>query len=264
MDAHGPAQHMLGYDRNKHSVPLTWNGNNFNYWDINLNKHSSRNEDMRYYRELYSASIDYLDRKISNFVDELQDRTDRETTIIVTADHGENLGYPEDEGLFNHVSSLSEALLHVPLYIINPPKGYSSEETDYFSHLSLGELVQELANNKSPNLFNNIIPAELIGGNLATRNNVPDEELGYWDRMQRCIYDDENKIVWDSLGNSDLYKIDFRHPCWQKKIQSNHTVPESARRLFGEEITEFKSDLDTSSKSIESSAKGRLDDLGYL
>ena len=264
MDAHGPAHHMLGYNKNKHSVPLSWNGHDFDYWDINLNKPSNKEKDIENYRELYGASIDYLDKKVSLFVDELQNKTNRETTVIITADHGENLGYSEDEGLFNHVSSLSESLLHVPLYIINPPEGYSSEEAGYFSHLDLGTLIKRLATNETPDLFNDSIPAELIGGNLATRNNVPDEELDYWDRMQRCVYDGEYRIVWDSLDNTDCYKIDFERPCWQNKIQSGHTVPESAKDLFSESITSFKDQLENGSEIIESSARERLDDLGYL
>jgi len=61
--------------------------------------------DEDYFKELYGydASIDYLDRVISSFVRDLSRRTNAETTIIISADHGDNLREPTSYGQWGHV-----------------------------------------------------------------------------------------------------------------------------------------------------------------
>jgi arylsulfatase A-like enzyme len=70
---------------------------------------ATRDRDLRRFRALYAASVDYLNRQVSAFVRDLL-ATAPETTVVVTADHGENLA-DDAERLFDHVSSLSEAVL---------------------------------------------------------------------------------------------------------------------------------------------------------
>lgn len=236
MEAHGPMYDTYGYNDNLYSVPTGWDSVDFDYWNVNLEDRTSSDEDVKRYRELYAASIDYLDQQIVSFIEQLQDETDCETTVIVPADHGENLGYPEDGGLFNHMSSLNESVLHVPLYIINPPKGYDSTEGGYFTHLDFGRLIQDLAHDETPDVFRNRIPAELIGGNLATRKNVPDDRLDYWDRMQRCVYQEEQKFFWDSLGDAIEYQLDHDRSCWQRETATDMTIPDWAEELFKRNI----------------------------
>jgi len=47
-------------------------------------------------RRLYAATVDYLDRLVADLVRALETGDDRESILIVTADHGENLGYESD------------------------------------------------------------------------------------------------------------------------------------------------------------------------
>ncbi|HEY1331314.1 MAG TPA: sulfatase-like hydrolase/transferase [Actinomycetota bacterium] len=64
-------------------------------------------------RALYRGSARYEDLILGRFVRAVRER-DRPAIVMVVADHGENLG---ERGEFNHNSSLSDHLLHVPLVV---------------------------------------------------------------------------------------------------------------------------------------------------
>jgi len=128
--------------------PTIWSSRDFERWEVILNGIDEHNQqDVENHRDLYTCAVEYLDRQVSAFIDEIQAETEHETTFIVTADHGENLGFEGDNGLFGHTNSLTEALLHVPFEIINPPNGFDKEYNEYFSHLDLGTLVAGLGHN---------------------------------------------------------------------------------------------------------------------
>ncbi|WP_122091017.1 sulfatase-like hydrolase/transferase [Halalkalicoccus subterraneus] len=265
MDAHGPVHHVLGYDRDLHSAPNTWTSFEFDDWDINTGGVQDHHEqDLQYHRELYGAAIDYLDRKVASFVERLQEETDRETTVVITADHGENLAFPADEEIFGHTSSLTEGLLHVPCYLINPPAGYESVEREYVSHLELGTLIAGLAAEETPDVFAERIPAELVGIGVGGAPNDP-EEHRYWDRMLRCVYDGETKYVWDSLGGSTEYALDPERPCWQETAAEDVEIPSWAGEFFDVEISEYKERAreSESHREVDPDVERRLEELGY-
>lgn len=212
MDAHAPLRHVRGYDRSLHDAPNTWSTADYDKWELNSDKAEGleRNrEHVEHHRGLYRAAIDYLDRTVVAFMDDVQAATDRETTFVITADHGENLGFPADDYLVGHDSSLSEGLLHVPLCVVNapearesPPAGETSEGgpgddttlvSGYVSHLQLGDLLVGLAHGELPDVTRDRIPAELVGSSIAQ----PPEDPEYWNRMLRCVYDGGEKIEWD-------------------------------------------------------------------
>jgi arylsulfatase A-like enzyme len=73
-------------------------------------------EDLRLLRRLYAAEIEYADTFLTGALEALEAQLDR-TLVIVTADHGENLG--EDHRL-GHVAALDDRLVRVPLAAAGP------------------------------------------------------------------------------------------------------------------------------------------------
>jgi arylsulfatase A-like enzyme len=276
MDAHEPHRATRGYDDLLHEVPATWTTEEFDNGDVVADPEAFT-EDLEHYRALYGTAVDYLDRKVVQFIDRVQATTERETTFVVTADHGENLGTETDEGLFGHLASLSEGVLHVPLCIVNAPGGddrdggYPETVDDYVSHLRLRDLLVGLANGETPDVTAERIPAEVVG---LTPNNadVFERDPAYWDRMIRCVYDGEAKTVWDSEGGVDVYDLDHGRPCWQSRRESGEseemtpTVPEWAHDLFDADVETYKREAraDDHQRAVDDDARGRLEDLGYL
>jgi arylsulfatase A-like enzyme len=75
-------------------------------------------EDLRYLRAMYDASIRYTDDQLRAFFAELREQGFLDNAlVIITADHGEEFG---DHGGLLHRDSLYEELLRVPLIIFGP------------------------------------------------------------------------------------------------------------------------------------------------
>lgn len=262
MEAHEPYSHFRGLDRSLHSAPLSWVHTANDYWDV-VNQPESYTEHVRLLRELYAANVDYLDRIVAELITTIQQRTDRETTVIITADHGENLVFAHENHLLGHKSSLSESLLHVPLEIINPPDGYAATASGYVSHCRLPELIGGLARDCSPDVRTERVAAELVG---MSGGPEPPGDREWWDRMQRCVYDGPRKIVWDSVGHVSVYDLDADKPCWQVTGDEANGVPAWATEFFDQEIGGYKQSARENERqqTVDAATQQRLADLGYL
>lgn len=275
MDAHGPMHTVLGYDNSLHDVPASWSSLSFEHLDevtFNIDDAVEKYDDfISNYRQLYATSVDYLDRKVSKLIAHIQATTERETTFIITADHGENLGFDAEDNLFGHTSSLSEGLLHVPLYIVNPPvRSYDDKEERYFSQLELGQLIVSVANGEPADVFRETVPAELIGRNRDEIADLVSEEVfEFHSRSQRCAIKGECKFQWDSLGGTIKYRLDNDRPGWQEKDAEDVAIPEWALSPFRGALAEYRAAIlsDESQqyrKEIDEHTQDRLKELGYL
>ncbi len=263
MDAHTPLHPCQAFESSLQHVPNSWTSSEYDVWEL-MDEPEKHDDYWRLREQVYGATIEYLDRLLADFVSDVRARSDRETTILVTADHGENHGTETDDYLANHKSSLSEGLLHVPLLVINPPDGYDEREDEYVSHLDFGDLVVGLANGKTPDVFRDRLPAELVGMSAGPE---PPSDREYWDRMIRCVYDGTEKTVWDSLGNRIVYEVDPDRPSWQKKVETGEGAPEFEADFFDEPIGSAKETArasDTDTDDIDASTESRLRELGYL
>lgn len=264
MEAHAPFSSTLLFDRDYRTVPRGWSSDQIDIWEINTGNAEDYCEDIENYRQLYSASIEYLDRLITPFLDTLSDRSSYETTVIITADHGENLVFPEDDDLIEHKGSLTEGLLHVPLLIYNPPSGFELPNDEFFSLLDLGALVQRLTGESVSFEYTDIVPAELIG--LGSANpQLSQEEGAYWDRTIRCGYRGTEKYLWDSSEESYLETVDPNRSCWRRREKVNVDIPQEIRSPFDTGIHSHKSERVVSTNTgISRGTTDRLEDLGYL
>jgi len=179
----------------------------------------------------------------------------------VTADHGDNLGTETDDGLANHKSSLSEGLLHVPLYLVNPPE--IAEQTErYFSHLALPDLIRGIRDGWIRDLSSDRAFAELAG---MSAGPDPEADYEYYDRAIRCAYDDNEKFVWDSLKTCTRYFLPGKANV-QQRSESLDSPPSWATGRFSSDISTFKTDVlkTETDVSIDPSTAARLRELGYL
>jgi hypothetical protein len=261
MDVHEPLESTFAFDSSTYDVPNSWSSNQVGKWKINNADSVEQYADYREnYRELYAAAVEYLDHRVSEFVSDVQEQTERETTFVITADHGENLSYPGEEYLFGHSSSLSEALLHVPLVVVNPPGEGGWSEDALCSHLDLPELLTSLADGELPDVSRKRVPAERVGIGLSQ----PDERFDYWNRMLRCGIEDDTKFVWDSLGNRERFQLDS--PSREEQAAADVELPEWATDPFDVEIRTFKREASSAidREDFDEATREHLADLGYL
>lgn len=267
MDAHAPFSPHVWLDDEINSAPTDWFTGNIPFGsEVNLNGRKKQlEEDILHYRNIYTASIEYLDRIVFNYISDIADETNRETTVIITSDHGQNLAYPSDGDMIGHKGSISDGLLHVPLEIFNPPQKHKHKHTDFFSHLDLRRLINNLAQGDSAEIKRNKIPAERIGSQGTDNNDLTNEQQKYWGRGIRCVYKGPEKIEWDSIGNRKKYRID--DACSQLEMKSIDDIPEWAKDVFSEDLNEYITNQINSADQytdVDEGTKKRLRKLGYL
>jgi arylsulfatase A-like enzyme len=263
MDAHSPLTHVYGYDRDLHKAPLSWHSGEFSTHAVNTQGIEGHERDIEYTRGLYAASIDYLDRQVTEFIDAVQAATDRETTFVITADHGENMGFEADDYLMAHKGPLTEGLLHVPQVVVNAPETVG-ELSEYVSHLALGDLVVGMANGKVPSVTSKRIPAERIGSNMAAA--ASEEERERWDRMIRVVYESTDKYVWDSSGQQVRKRLDPDRPDWEVLAAEGIDIAAFEREFFDIPLDEYKREAQAAAADLDvnEATEERLRNLGYL
>ncbi len=115
------------------------------------------NEGYKLYHDSYDSCIAYLDRQVGLLLDEMERRGSLENTlVIVTSDHGEQMG---EHGLIGHGTSVYRQEVHVPLLVIPP------------SRLSTAKIINEPVSLRE-------IPATVAEWvNLGPRNPFPGRSL---------------------------------------------------------------------------------------
>jgi len=265
MDAHSPFSPESNLTEGPHDdVPSDWHSDALSgYARATPEPFNEDTEtDMKYYRHLYTNSIDYLDQTVSTFVKDLQALTTRETTVIVTADHGEDLGYSDENYMIGH-SSLSEAIAHVPLVVINSPQSSPERITEYFTQLDVGNLLVEFANNRPvPDSVgcDRIVAESLRVGGI---EKSADENIPHLNRAVRSAWEEETRIVWDSLGTCKEYTIDQSVPSKQEFVETRDSYPPTEQELFSRPIKSFDH-AETESIDVSDATEDRLRELGYL
>lgn len=253
MDVHSPLNPTKMYNSTIYDVPKTWGSYKMDSWDIMVSDSLSTEQEqhIEYYRDLYAASVDYVDRKVSKWI---KDHKDEDSTFIITADHGENLCYNDvdEDGLFGHTSSLSQSLVNVPFYIINPP--HKIETNGLISHLDLPKIIESIFNESFHIPNRETIPIELIGYG----NYEPESDPKYWDRSIRACIKQNKKVVWDTLGGRneiDLEKMEKR---------DLNKIPEWCESQFKVDISEAKSHCKDNHTDLQNDeVQKRLERLGY-
>jgi arylsulfatase A-like enzyme len=86
--------------------------------EYNAGVYSDADMDWHAIRANYAGDVRRADRLLGQILESLQDEDlEKTTTVIVTADHGENLG---DHELLEHQFSVHETLLAIPLVVAGP------------------------------------------------------------------------------------------------------------------------------------------------
>jgi len=271
MDAHGPHTPFRGLDDSIHGVSAAFHSSSFRDSDVNAADGLGEFEpSVERVRRLYAATVDYLDRLVADLVRALETGDDRESILIVTADHGENLGYESDGFLMNHMSSLSEGLLHVPFDVV-PTSGRAlevAEETPVdvdglSSHADLGGVIRALASEEPFDPFafeRERARAEIVGSG----SGIPEGgDESYWDRGQRVIYRGDRKYYRDQLGTEAVY--DVSGPPSKQVERPDEMVPDGLfESAFGEWVTGDEHDEGAFAEEVDAASRARLEDLGYL
>ena len=170
-DRYDPGYQGVARDTDVYSVPFAraYNGEASGYPESLKAKVARFKSDPRaleHFTARYDAALRDSDQRVGEFVAGLKKLgLDKNTVLIITADHGEMLG---EKGLLNHTQSLYEPVVHVPLIIKHPglPKLAGRRIPELVQRIDLMPTLLELAEAPSRHL-------ELQGRSLMPLLNGP-------------------------------------------------------------------------------------------
>ena len=180
-------------------------------------------EELEHLGDLYDAEIQYVDSLVGEIEAVLRGRgIIDETVLVITADHGENLG---DHGMVDHVFNLYETTIRIPL-LIRYPKVFPPGRTDA-SRVQLLDLFPTLlhlagAGGRFPSQGINIAGAEpgSIGRPILAEYYYPLQVLQVlgepagrspllapFERRIRSLTEGDLKLILGDDGRAELYDL---------------------------------------------------------
>jgi arylsulfatase A-like enzyme len=213
---------------------------------------------------LYDAEIHYMDHHIGRLLSRLRELDlYRSTWIIVTADHGEQIG---EHGEVGHGKMLPQVEIHVPLIIKYPFGEVAPRRADGWIQLTdlmpmiLGRLglpvpsgVQGAAGvEERPPVVAEVYPVPPLSSN----------HHGDW----RSLIDGNYKFAWNSDGNHMLFRLDEDPDEANNLAQKLPARAEAMQRTLLDFIASLPLPMPPSEDEVEVDAETResLRNLGYL
>jgi len=195
------------------------------WWPFLAGEISLSEKDFRIMNDLYDGEVAFADHLVGQMVNQLKiSNMLDDTVIIVTSDHGENLG---EHGLIDHMISMYETTLHIPL-LIRYPKAFEarSRVKDLVSLVDIVPTVSDLCGISN---FKSNAPAGrtsladkqrisrsfIISGNerpltgiALMKNQYPAFDTGKIDYKIRTIRSEPYKLIWNVDKSFELYDLD--------------------------------------------------------
>jgi arylsulfatase A-like enzyme len=178
------------------------------YTDVNQGRRRASADELAHLVRLYDGNLAYADAQIGAIRRALESSGLLEkTVVIVTADHGEQLG---EHGYISHSAQVYEQSVHVPLIVRLPagkgPRGLRVR--GLVDHLDIAPTVLELLGVPAPSggRFQGRSLLPVIAG-AAGKPAVLSRTV--WDRPVYALRDERFKLIYDTrTGGSELYDLE--------------------------------------------------------
>lgn len=233
-------------------------------------------------RSWYDAKVAGLDHSLARLFDDLgRAGLLDDTLIVVTSDHGENLG---DHGLAYHDFCLYDTLLHVPLILLG--SGVDSDKGDDDRLVSHIDLVPTLLTAAGVEFDGTRYPGQDLLAADGRKDAVfaelgyprgihvfkrlhPDFDYGRFERTMRAVRTGQWKYIQASDGCEELYDI-IRDPAEERNLVREEVETRNDLRLLLDATLEA-GDVDDDESFAdagytvheEAAIMARLQELGY-
>ncbi len=196
-------------------------------WEFLAGKIQLSENDYQVLHSLYDGEIAYADNCVKEIITALRETGDYENTmIIITSDHGENIG---EHGLIDHLLSMYDTTLHVPLVIKYPadiPAPPSQHISGMVSLIDIFPTVARICGCKIPGHTDTLIkrkslvspdtpPSEYIyaendrplNGIGLMKSRYPEFDVSSIDYSMRAIRDRTGKFIWKVNRDKEFYDL---------------------------------------------------------
>jgi len=178
--------------------------------------------DFQIMREMYEAEVAMVDALVGELVEALRvhELLD-DTLIIVTADHGENIG---DHGRIDHTLSMHETTLHIPLVMRYSPRFAAGTVDDRLvSQVDVAPTILDIAGlaERYPEMVGRSLvnPDRLDRAFIIAENDRPINGIDVIGRLApsfdtttidnrvRVLRTNSHKLIWTTDGDTQLFDI---------------------------------------------------------
>jgi arylsulfatase A-like enzyme len=222
----------------------------------------------------YAASVKYLDDAFGRFLEYYKTELADDTILVVTADHGEQLG---EHGLIGHSHHLYDETLQVPLLMTGP--GVEEAPDGMASLVDLFPTLSDLAEIGVPD-FTDGIPlfteeereyVFMEHGERRVREfqespharYLSDTQLKQFAVGRKAVRTSDYKLVVNSRSDTTLYDVTGHI---EKEVQ-NESVTSELKGLLSENLSEDFGrwpEGDPENYSLDEDVISSLKDLGYV
>ncbi len=156
--------------------------------------------------ELYDGELRWIDLNLKALLAWIDERYEGEAVVIVTSDHGEELG---EHGRVGHEFGLSQTLVHVPLFVKGPHL-QPGQFDPVISTRSLYDYILLLANGETPDLTAIARPDSFGVVSERYPSGHSSEYLGGngYDRPWVALFENDLKGVGPSQYGFELFGFD--------------------------------------------------------
>jgi len=205
--------------------------------------------------DLYHGEIRFVDAEIERVLEKLAaEGYDEETTVTVTADHGEAFG---EHGQYGHKPGLYDELLRVPL-VMDAPQREPQQVDKQVSLLDLGPTLLELADIEVPSAMDGESVFSTLDERPVVSVAASGEMLSARTTQWKCFWRvaDETIELYDLTTDPDeTTDVSDDHPTVVEEFRELLTDHREAARQTDTDVPE----VDTSKETEQ-----RLRDLGYM
>lgn len=180
--------------------------------DLILSKRDVTSREREHLISQYDGGIAYLDSQFGRLMGSLKELgLYDDSLIIVTADHGENLG---DRELLDHGVALYHDEVNVPLIVKYPDENAGRTVDDLVSQIDLAPTILEAAGIPRPTAFAGQSLTQPVDSDryLYSEAFPPDSPNNLAERFQRrterAIYHHQQKFIESTKGDRELYDLD--------------------------------------------------------
>jgi hypothetical protein len=158
---------------------------------------------LEYYEALYDASIRYVDSELERFYAALEELgLVRETTLIVTSDHGEEF---REHGRLAHTQAHYECL-HAPLIVVHPAQRTGTRVATVTQTVDLAPTIYELAGVTGPPVSGRSLLPRLRDPETPSDERGYSEAEIYWGMSKSLIVAREGRLdqlLWFARAPDD-------------------------------------------------------------
>lgn len=229
-------------------------------------------EEINIYKLKYDEAIMYVDSKIADLLKRLKELGfHRNTLIILTADHGEELD--GHNNYLHHGNALWDSLIKVPLIIHCPnllPK--NKIITQQFQHIDIAPTICDILKIKKPKTFEGKSLLLLVKGrnifSLFAFSEEQDSNGGSWSYSKFSIRTSEHKLIYtywsDGREEYELYNIKADPEELNDIVDIEKEQSEFLEAKLKKWMSRPRPNITSLSMPLDEETKERLRSLGYL